>query len=662
MIAPDRATYWNVAAPNGLSDNYGPAAVGSHLYVSGRIPWAYSIASPSGFDNLSFGGTLPLDLDLDGPPIPAPYVYVQPYATNGLGNDRWEPTCTWHAQDRTTAPITKAWYRCTFPGHFPAARANPFTQANCRPPNDYQECFDQAYQAADDAGHALFNSYIYSVPLRVVAGSQGAVIRDYTNVWADTTPAVVSTGLPGSSEATPTPIPLSVTVGGRLELVLQKTATSTKLFEGGSMTYTIRFSNTGDVGSSSTQIFDLFARDSRTGAASPGCEMPRFVSATPVSDPPAVIEYTTDNSPTPSGATWLPTLPTNLADVTGLRILPRSLFSATPGEYSPGDAPVELRVTLADTAGAGARLCNSAAVAATGLAPTLATAGPVDVVPACQTHVYGPASDEHGMILFEDRWPSKGDLDFNDQAVTYNQDLVLDENGEVTEMLATFNVLAVGASLHNGLYLHLPLPANTSVTAVKTDDAGTQTTPKRMLDREIVFELAPDTRALFTGQTGFLNTEAEAPVSATHAFNVHLTFGSPVALDTSLIPYDVFIARSDDFTHQIHLAQYPGTTLMNHRLFGSNDDRSTDAAHFIDQHGLPFALSVPSSVHWPLEKHSIDLGYPDLAGFAASGGLTNKRWYETNIQSAQLYTHGSHGALPPAPLFVGPGLTGACPH
>ena len=91
---------------------------------------------------------------------------------------------------------------------------------------------------------------------------------------------------------------------------------------------------------------------------------------------------------------------------------------------------------------------------------------------------------------------------------------------------------------------------------------------------------------------------------------------------------------------------------MNHRLLGSNDDRSTGAAHFIGQHGLPFALSIPSSVHWPLETRPIDLGYPVLTGFAASGGLANRGWDETNIQSPQLYTHGAHGALPFAPLSV----------
>ena len=659
----DRATFWNVAAPNGRGNDIGAQAVGSSFYITSVMPWAYAITTPDGFENLTFAETLPLSLDLDGPPIPAPFVYVQPYATDGRGNDRWEPTCTWQRQNRATIPVTPASYRCTFPGHFPGTRSDPYAQQRCQPPNSTSYCFGDVYNAGDDAGHALFNSYVVSVPARVVAGAQGEIVRSVMKIWADNSPDVVATGLTGSSEAHAAPIPYAVLVGGHLEMVLQKSSPATTLTEGGTIAYSIRFSNTGEVGTNNTRIYDLFARDSRTGAPLAGCEQPRFVSASTVSlGAPAAIFYTTDPSPTPTGASWTATLPADPSTVTGLRISPQSAFSTNAGDYSPLDAPLEVQVTLADTAGPGARMCNTAALTADGFAPTLSSAAVAEVTPSCQAHVYGPASDEHGMIFFEDRWPSKGDDDFNDQSVTYNQDLALDQDGRVTELLATFNVLSVGATLHNGLYLHLPLPASTPVTIVRTDDAGQQTTLTPMAgEHELVIELSHDTRQLFADAGGYINTEAASPVRASHAFNVHLTFGTPAVLDTSLIPYDVFLARSDDFGHQIHLAEHAGTDRMDAALFGTADDRSTLAAHFIDQRGLPFALTVPSAARWPLERRSIDLGYPDIIGFAQSGGATNLDWYSTNLVAGELYTHGAQGALPPAPVFVGPGLAGACP-
>jgi hypothetical protein len=61
-------------------------------------------------------------------------------------------------------------------------------------------------------------------------------------------------------------------------------------------------------------------------------------------------------------------------------------------------------------------------------------------------------SAQAGMIMFEDGWPYNGDLDFNDQAIAYSFIEQTDAKGNVTNIRATFNVLAVGSTLHNGLY------------------------------------------------------------------------------------------------------------------------------------------------------------------------------------------------------------------
>ena len=660
-VVTARAKIANINAPAFRQVPEGTYEINAPFLGYGLIPWAYSIESTAGFDNLTFSDTLPLDLDLDGPPIPGPNFGARAFATDGLGNDLWQPTCTWSAQLRSGATITPAWYRCTFPGHFPATRVNPFAQANCQVPHSYTSCFAEVYNATSDNNGLVFNSYDFAVPMHLVAGAPGQPIQGTMKIWADNTPPVVAAGLPGTSEATPLTSNYTITAGGRLEMVLRKTAPANTLVEGASMTYTIGFSNTGTAGTTHTRIYDLFGRDSRTGSPLSGCERPRFVSATTASlGALALIDYTTDSAPTPN-ATWLPTAPGDVSTVTGVRITPMSAFSSTGGEYSPNDLPLEVQVTLADTAGVGGKMCNSASLLADGFSATLSTAGEADVVATCQPHIYAPAFGEHGLILFEDLWPAKGDYDFNDQAVTYNQELALDQNGNVTELLATFNVLASGAKLHNGLYWRLPLPANTPVTIVRTDDAGHQTTLTHMSDEsQLVVELAHDTRDLFTGGSGFLNTVQTQPVAATHAFNVHLTFTTPVALDTSLPPYDVFIAHSDDFSHQIHLSDQTGTDQMNAGLFNHVDDNSGPTARFVDRNGVPFALLVPAAVRWPTERTAIDVAYPDILGFAISAGHLNPDWYVTNVQSASVYSHGASNALPPSPVLLGSGLSGAC--
>jgi LruC domain-containing protein len=270
--------------------------------------------------------------------------------------------------------------------------------------------------------------------------------------------------------------------------------------------------------------------------------------------------------------------------------------------------------------------------------------------------VYAPGQGVSGLVLFEDLWPNNGDLDFNDQTVAYNYEFLLDSAGKVVTMKASFNVLAVGAHLHNGLYLHLPLTrAGRAVTVVDQD--GYSVSPLAS-ETDLVIPVLADTRSLFTGQ-GFVNTEANLPVEAVRPLNLTITFADGAPLVHSLSPFDLFIARSTDFTYQIHMPQFAGTDAMNTTLFGKGNDRSTvGGVHFINENGLPFALAIPDVVAWPQETVRIDLVYPDIAGFASSGGSSNKDWYSTNVSSSPTaaFTHGAANQAAPAPQLVGADL------
>ena len=661
ITATDRATMWNVQSGQGGVTTSGSYRIGQSLLAQAEVPWSNEVNSVNGFTELTFAETLPLEFDLDGPPIPHPAAEGYGLPLDDFGNTLL-PTCTWNAQDRSQIPAVPAAFRCTFADHYPAIVRNPATVSVCenQPGWAHDLCFSRPY-TRDTDNLSIFNPYYFQIPLRVVAGTQGQATLAM-KVWSTNDASTVASALPGTSEDHPYLATYGVTLAGKMEMVLQKTAPATTVSEGGSLTYTIAFSNTGNVGTQNTRLFDLLGRDSLTGMPLDGCQVPRFVSAQTISSGlPALIEYTVDSAPTPTGASWMAAVPNDRSTVTGLRISPRSAFNATPGFYSPGDAPLEVQVTLADRAGVGTTMCNTAGLSADGFTPTISTAARAQVVRSCVDHVYGPGYGEFGLLLFEDLWPSKGDLDFNDESIAYNQDLVLDQAGRVTELMVSFQVQSVGATLHNGAYLHLPLPANTQATFVRTDaDGSVRSLTPLLHESELVLELTPDTRSLFPAGSGFINTEPSQPVRASKAFNVHITFAHPVAIDTSSIP-DVFIARSHDFGHQIHLPQYAGTDQMNRSLFLTADDGSGGAVHFVDKRGLPFALSIPASVHWPIERVAIDSAYPDIVAFATSAGTDNKNWYETHVNAAATYTHGAQGALPPLPVLVGPEITGACP-
>jgi Domain of unknown function (DUF4842)/PEP-CTERM motif len=59
--------------------------------------------------------------------------------------------------------------------------------------------------------------------------------------------------------------------------------------------------------------------------------------------------------------------------------------------------------------------------------------------------------------------------------------------------------------------------------------------------------------------------------------------------------------------------------------------------HYVNKSGLPFALDVPKIIAWPAEGVPIDLAYPDIDAYFASGGTQHTDWYLTNVNSQYLY-------------------------
>jgi LruC domain-containing protein len=234
--------------------------------------------------------------------------------------------------------------------------------------------------------------------------------------------------------------------------------------------------------------------------------------------------------------------------------------------------------------------------------------------PAFASVSFAPARGEFAMLLFEDNWPQNGDLDFNDQVVAYNFAFGQDEAGHTISLLARFRLLANIAGLHNGLYLHLPISALAGATMVRTQDGISSAQAPVADEHALVIPIVADTSTLRGSSIDVL---------------VH--FAHPVDLDVSTAPFDLFIARTDNFRHQIHLPTYGGTERMDRRLFGTENDGSSSERHFVNRNGLPFALHVPQFVPWPQETVAIDRVYPDIVAFAASGGTQHTDWYLNNV-------------------------------
>ena len=251
---------------------------------------------------------------------------------------------------------------------------------------------------------------------------------------------------------------------------------------------------------------------------------------------------------------------------------------------------------------------------------------------------FGPAEDRFGMVIFEDQWPSAGDLDFNDAVVAYNYVLRQNAQGQTVGLRATFDALALGGIHDNGLGLHLPVPRSQVAAVTRSVGGGPASAlVPSAADAELTVTLSNNLRELFGGQAGQINSLSTLPRLNGAPMVVEVTFTAPVALGVAGAPYDLFIFRTADPSHEIHRPEFGGTAQMNAALFGTGDDASTPGRRFVDTDGLPFALVFPELAPYPAEAVPISSLFPNIVPFAASGGATNQDFYVTGIVPAFAY-------------------------
>jgi LruC domain-containing protein len=259
----------------------------------------------------------------------------------------------------------------------------------------------------------------------------------------------------------------------------------------------------------------------------------------------------------------------------------------------------------------------------------------------CAGTTYFPGQGEFGTLLFEDLWPTEGDFDFNDVVLRYNYATNHDGFGAVTSIDATYQLGALGTLMNDSLVLHLPVPQSTPLNATVTIGSSIQPVAAEPDESDVVLVVSDLRSDLCGGAPGFINTDPAVPYVSIPAVQLHIDFAAP-QLVPSDEPYDLFIMRTGDRSHQVHLPQYPGIDAENQALFGTGIDDSdpppslggTSWYHTAD--GVPFALNIPTELDNPLhpdlwavpsERTPIADAYPDFLSFISSGGTASTDWY-----------------------------------
>lgn len=259
---------------------------------------------------------------------------------------------------------------------------------------------------------------------------------------------------------------------------------------------------------------------------------------------------------------------------------------------------------------------------------------------------YEPADRTWGMLLFEDQWPNRGDFDFNDLVLAYNETLEYAPNAELVGIRMDLRVMAVGAKFQNGLAVRFPGLSKTDVSFLSLTIGGVgQPVATRSNDADAVVTLANDLHALFgeSQNRNWVNTDPNAPQHAYVDIVVEVRLSSGHGLSAANAPFDIFIYNTQRGT-EVHRPAFRGTAGLNGALVNTRDDATTAQRAFVTSNGIPFVLEIPETALYPSEGTPIELLFPEILAFGASAGQNATTFYR-NPAAGQAFGNTSPGSL-----------------
>ncbi len=245
----------------------------------------------------------------------------------------------------------------------------------------------------------------------------------------------------------------------------------------------------------------------------------------------------------------------------------------------------------------------------------------------------------YSTLAYEDLWPCKGDYDFNDVVMDYRFNTITDHNNNVVEIIGTFVLRASGAYYHNGFGFQIPTnnvdPATMTVTGshlsnwiISLNSHGLengQTVPTVIVFDDF-FDLMPN-----PGCGTGVNTTPGCAYVTPATVTIHITFNSPTYQMSAINieNFNPFIFLGFDRSREVHLPDYPPTSLAGSNLFGSCNDKTDPAAHkyYKSSDNTPWAISTYESFAYPYEGIDIINTYNHFVEWVTSGGLLYQDWY-----------------------------------
>lgn len=243
-----------------------------------------------------------------------------------------------------------------------------------------------------------------------------------------------------------------------------------------------------------------------------------------------------------------------------------------------------------------------------------------------------PAQNTFTTFAYEDLWPSLGDFDFNDVVVIANFKIVTNAQNKLVDVDGRFRLMAAGAGFNNGFAIAFDIApehvasvtggliaSNYIILDAKGYEAGHT--------NQTVWIVMDAINSIYPSET-FINTVPNVPYILTDTINMSMTLQNPQTA-FGQAPFNPFIIVGGERGKEVHLLDRKPTALANPALFGTGDDRSNPStgAFYKTASNLPWAIEIPVTFDYPVEKADILLTHLRFADWAQSGGSQFADWY-----------------------------------
>lgn len=242
-----------------------------------------------------------------------------------------------------------------------------------------------------------------------------------------------------------------------------------------------------------------------------------------------------------------------------------------------------------------------------------------------------PAAGVFGTLAYEDLWPGYGDYDMNDVVVGYHINEVSNDDNDIVDIEFTMVIRALGASLQSGFGVELNV-APSRVQSV----SGTRYTENLITLSGNGTEAGQSNAVIiFWDNSGhemgyYVNTENPANHVAEDTLQIKVTFNPPVSpAELGQAPYKPFIFVGGERGREVHLPGNAPTSLVDASLFGTFDDNTNPAQNrfYLSNDNLNWAIHIPETIPYPLERVEISDAYLKFKNWAESGGQVDTDWY-----------------------------------